>query len=121
MPRTKVTTPQLSLSKTVDANGWTVYDYGAWKEYRKRVTFTFNLSAGGIQSIALSSNSLPSGMSTIGTNFISATAALNGNAYAMGWNFEMVSGANTVNITVINNAGGTVNNTGWFDVTITSP
>ena len=34
-----VTVSKLGLTKTQDANGWTVYDFGAWKEYRKKVTY----------------------------------------------------------------------------------
>lgn len=33
MTRTKITSPQLNPKQSVDANGWTVFDYGTWKEY----------------------------------------------------------------------------------------
>lgn len=115
---TSITPLKMNLTKSVDANGWTVYDYGSWKEYHKRVTFTFNLGAGGVQAIALSSHLLPTGMSTIGSNHLTASAYLNGNAYSMGWNFEMVAASTTVNITVINNAGGAINNSGFFELHI---
>lgn len=34
-------------AKTTDANGWTVYDYGGWKEYTKSGTTTLSVPANG--------------------------------------------------------------------------
>ena len=48
MARTRITSPQLNPSKTTDANGWTVYDYGAWKEYEKRVAVNQSITNGGV-------------------------------------------------------------------------
>lgn len=39
-----VTPAKMNLSKAVDANGWTVYDYGSWKEYEKLTVGTPNVS-----------------------------------------------------------------------------
>lgn len=42
-----VTGIKLNLSKTTDANGWTVYDYGNWKEYIKTFgTYSQTANAG---------------------------------------------------------------------------
>lgn len=83
LANTSVTPVKMNLSKTVDANGWTIYDYGTWKEYHKRVTFTFNYGAGAVANLVLSSNNLPVGMATIGNHHLTASGYLNGNAYAM--------------------------------------
>ncbi len=46
----KINSEQMALQKYVDANGWTVYDYGAWREYEKKITgISFSsLSGSGI-------------------------------------------------------------------------
>lgn len=40
-----VTSAKLAPSKTTDANGWTVYDYGTWKEYTKNLSLSFTINA----------------------------------------------------------------------------
>jgi hypothetical protein len=115
-----VTSAKLAPSKTTDANGWTVYDYGTWKEYKKRVTHgTYTKATNEVWSLTLSSSNLPVGMSTLGTNYIHGVASLGSNAYSMGWNFEMNTASAIINITAINNSVGTVSYSGFFDLTIT--
>lgn len=36
---TKVTKNEMGFTKVVDANGWTVYDFGGYKQYRKKRLF----------------------------------------------------------------------------------
>lgn len=38
MAKQKITQNQLLINKYVDANGWTVYDYGTFKQWRKSGT-----------------------------------------------------------------------------------
>lgn len=53
-------------AKTTDANGWTVYDYGAWKEYTKKFTGqqTTNVGADG-NVVIFTSEALPAGMTSL--------------------------------------------------------
>lgn len=55
MAETKVTQNEVKFSKTVDANGWTVYDYGEWKEY----AITKYWSAGTPAATAVVSTTVP--------------------------------------------------------------
>lgn len=49
----------LALSKTTDANGWTVYDFGAWKEYARAVSVSAAVTNG--QRTLMSSIQVPVG------------------------------------------------------------
>ena len=71
MAETKVTGKEIAFSKTVDANGWTVYDYGTFKQYRKLGSFTQSVGASSWVS-GVGSTGLPYGMSTLGTSFVEA-------------------------------------------------
>lgn len=104
-----------SQSKVVDANGWTVYDYGSHKAYRKRVTI--NQAINGPVAVTLSSSNLPTGMATLGSNFISGSKTLTGSSYGLNWGFEMSSASASLNITGSSN-NGLITFTGWFDIEI---
>lgn len=58
-------------SKTVDANGWTVWNYGNRKEWTKKGTV--NGILGGNLWHTISGVALPVGLSTIGTNILSTS------------------------------------------------
>ena len=75
MAETKVQASELSPNKTVDANGWTIYDYGSFKQYRKRGTTTVTVAANAWTSVYNLGGNLPVGMSTIGTNFVDGSAS----------------------------------------------
>lgn len=107
-------------SKTTDANGWTVYNYGAWKKYTKRVTFSQSVAAGGTgQLLTVSSNNLPSGMSTLGTNSIQARPVFSGDAGLHTVNPEMTSASTTLSFTIRNAHTSTLTAAGFIDVEIT--
>lgn len=108
------------VSKTNDANGWTIYDYGLWKQYKKRVTFSQSVAAGSVTTVALSNSSLPSGMSTLGTNFIDATIKFDGNAGQFLVNPEMTPTSNTINFVLRAMYSSTLTMQGSIDVTITT-
>lgn len=60
---TSVTPTKMNLTKTTDANGWTVYDYGTWKEYRKVVTGgAVGGSGSGILTNIYSAQNIPAGI-----------------------------------------------------------
>lgn len=90
-----------AANKTTDANGWTVYDFGAWKEYRKRTTYSQTFSANTPTSLSLSSSNLPSGMSTLGSNYLNATVVQSSNAYELQWVPEMGASSNSLIMSVI--------------------
>jgi hypothetical protein len=62
LPADSITSTMLNPSKTVDANGWTVYDYGTWKEYAKIVTGLAVSSLGSLANASGGSVNAPSGV-----------------------------------------------------------
>ena len=80
----------------VDANGWTVYDYGLYKEYRKRVTFNV---AAGTAVLAISSTNFPVGVSSLGNVFISYSWATQSNAFDADISMENSTLATSLNFT----------------------
>ena len=91
---TKVSSQVMAVTRTTDANGWTVDDFGTFKEYRKPTTFsTVSLTSGQTVGTTLSSSNLPVGMSTLGGNFIECKAIVG--SFAMNVNLvpEMGSGS----------------------------
>lgn len=119
MARTKIKSPQLDPSKTTDANGWTVYDYGAWKEYRKRVTYSQALTAGGAAYITVSSSTLPSGMSTLGTNFFNYSVVSAGASGNLNFFAEMLTSATSA--VFVAKADASLTYSGFIDMVITTP
>ena len=72
-----------SYTKTVDANGWTVLDFGTYKEYLKYTTFTSNLTGNSwINNVA--DIQLPTGISTIGSRICIGTAHASDPAIILG-------------------------------------
>lgn len=64
-----VTSDKLAPSKTTDANGWTVYNYGTWKQYEKHGTVIVTVPANSWnRSVA---TSLPSGTTAADISSIS--------------------------------------------------
>lgn len=111
-----VTSPALALSKTTDANGWKVYDYGAnWKEYRKRVTYSN--SVGVLTTFPISSGNLPVGVSTIGNaTYIGWSITASGNAGALCVVPELASGSTAWNFTATSTDGVTRTYGGFIDL-----
>lgn len=60
------------VAKTTDANGWTVYDYGLWKEYTKLVAVNKLIASGGFGDETITTN-LPSAMATLGSATVIAS------------------------------------------------
>lgn len=118
MAETKVTSAELGPNKTTDTNGWTKYDYGTWKQYIKRVTFSQTIGGGAI--LTLSSNNLPVGISDLSTVFIQYSYTAASNAYALSIVFEGGSTTGILNFTTNRNDGSTSAYTGFIDVTLTS-
>lgn len=107
MATTRTKSNQLALVVTTDSNGWTVYDWGTHKQYRKKGQTQTSLSAGAWNFVNFTT--LPTGMSTIGTNFVEVSAVPSDAAISvspgMGGN-----GATTVSGGLSNQYGGAVNN-----------
>lgn len=119
MSETKVQASELSPNKTVDANGWTVYDYGSFKQYKKRGTTTVTVAAAGWTSAYSVGGTLPVGMSTIGTNFVDGVAST-GDA-AMTTCFFAPPTASTIAVMLSNQYGSALNNqTLHWSLTITT-
>lgn len=72
-----VTSAKLNPSKTTDANGWTVYDYGTWKEYYKLVSFTGSDVIGNGNTRTQTSTNLPVGLTNLENTFFEANSYIN--------------------------------------------
>lgn len=121
MAVTKPTEKEIAFTKTTDANGWTKYDYGTWQEYRKTVSASPTIGTGGATAVTLSSSNLPTGMSTLSSNYLSAGFMAGGSAYAYDWNFEMTTVSSALNITVGNKSAGTVSGNIYWHIVIVTP
>ena len=117
MTVTKVTQAELSLSKTVDANGWTIYDYGTFKQYKKRITFAQTI--GGAVALSTSSSNLPTGFSTITGYFFDYKHTVVGQAFDLSIVAEMGTAATALNWTTRTISGGNIAYNGFIDVTLT--
>lgn len=118
MPATKVTSSELNPSKTVDANGWTVYDYGTFKQYRKKGATQTSIGGGSWNNVNVTPN-MPVGMSSLGANFMEASVSANDAAISC--NLGADSSATAVNVQVSNQYGGAVNNFWlYWSITITT-
>lgn len=85
--------------KYVDANGWTVYEMGAWKEYAKTVTYSGTVTPG--QVVNVNTSNLPVGYSTVanigieGTNFVVWSKHGGASVEEVGWGFGGISSSDT--------------------------
>ena len=118
MAETKPQGQDLNFTRTVDANGWTVYDYGTFKQYRKRGSISFSIGASAWTS-GYNIGALPVGMSTIGSNFVEGSAA--GGDAAITVSIYSISTSTTIGIMISNQYGGTVTNTIPWSICITTP
>lgn len=107
----------LNLSKTTDANGWTVYDFGTWKQYRKRGSTSLTAPGTTWAPITLSST-LPVGISTIGTNFVDATASTDDKVIRI--QVEPQASASSITASYYNPISSTVPTNISWSVTITT-
>ena len=114
MAQTKVTSGELAPNKTVDANGWTRYNFGSFSIYRKRLTFSQTISGGAV--LGLSSSNLPSHLSTISNHFINYSYSATGNAYALDIILEGTSAASNINFTTSTNDGVSRAYSGFIDI-----
>lgn len=90
--------------KTVDANGWTVWDYGNRKEWTKKGTVSGTL--GGNNWYSFLAVAFPVGLSTIGTNILSTSLLSSDSA------ISLTAGCNTTDshiyIHAVNNYAGSI-------------
>jgi len=111
-----VTSAKLAPGKTVDANGWTVYDFGTFKEYAKRFTGGSVSGLGSLGSATLfSAQNLPVDvtkndvLATIG----GGTDGTSGSRYVWSTDINQSgSAATTFGINVRNITGTTLSESG---------
>jgi hypothetical protein len=84
-----VTSDKLNFSKTVDANGWTVYDYGIWKEYFINLTVDVGSLAAGANVAANPITLWPVGRTETDL-WVTRSYTINGNApfFKVDWEFN---------------------------------
>lgn len=120
MAQTKVQGQNINVVKTVDANGWTVYDYGNFKQYKKRGQTTVSVGASGWTSSYNAGGNLPVGMSTLGNNFVEFSGSTGDAAITVGVYYH--PGATYINFVLTNQYGAALNNqTLNWTISITTP
>lgn len=67
-----VTSVKMALSKTTDANGWTIYDYGTFKKYLKASSEP-SVTVGASGRTEFSASNLPVGMANLNNVHVNAT------------------------------------------------
>jgi len=110
-----VTSDKLNFTKTIDDNGWTVYDYGTWKQYCKKGQVSVSVGA-KLFNIAGDTGNLPVGLTTVGDSHVSgifgtASAAITGTIFA-------APTSNKVQFIVSNQYTETISILGYWDITI---
>lgn len=104
--RQPVGSPALPV-KSTDANGWTVLDFGTYREWTKY--FTRGVSQAGSAWTNATGENLPVGLSTMGTNILT-TSVQSGDA-AITANIGSSTGVAQVQIQHTNQFGSTVTTT----------
>lgn len=112
-----VTSAKMNLTKSVDANGWTKYDYGTFQQYYKKGTTSVSVGSGGWTTYNASAN-LPVGMSTLGTNFLTGSAFPTDAALTVA--FGAPANGTYISMTVSNQYNGTVSPTVHWTFCITT-
>lgn len=111
-----VTKDKLSLPKTVDSNGWTVYDYGSWKEYSHIWTGLSGSLAAGIAINVVSNVALPSG---IGATELIPSIYGNANGAGVSWITYYFNGLDVTNSTATQTFSLAARNTSSSTQTLT--
>lgn len=105
------------LPKTVDANGWTKYNYGSHNVWRKRVqNASINIAAS--DRAGFTAINLPVGLSTIGSR--SVQVSMSGSSYPGNFFIGVLAQSANSSITglVGNNYPGGTLATGTFDIDV---
>lgn len=111
-----ITTTKLSLTKYVDSNSWTIYDFKGWKEYRKRFNFT-SVTVATTATALIASSSLPVGLADLSAAFMSYIVTATANAGTLVATFEGSASSTTLAFTGSSTDTSRVY-TGFIDVTI---
>ena len=107
MAETKPNKDDLSIPTiSVDANGWTIYDFGKFKQYRKKATLVESLT-GGQWKWSANSISLPTGMANLVGKFTEATYTPSDTAITLAMNAYERS---VITFAMTNQYGATINN-----------
>lgn len=106
------------LQKSVDANGWTVYDYGKWQVYKKKGTTTFGIGGSAWNATTIVSGNLPVGFTTIGANFVDASVRSGDPAVVA--TLSPTSTDTNIKVNLNNTYSGTVSDTIYWSVSITT-
>lgn len=99
---------QRRATPSVDANGWTVYDHGTYKRYRKWVTATVSYAA-GTAFISELNTSLPVGETT-STVFLESVSVGNNGTGAIRFNMEYANVTNPLGSAIVRTNAGAVSN-----------
>ncbi|WKK71440.1 hypothetical protein Q0F99_19060 [Rathayibacter oskolensis] len=91
-----------------DANGWTRLNLGTFSIWKKRVFYnSVAATSGSAVTIPLSSNTLPTGMGTLGTNTIVFSLIQQTSAFALQPNLEMGTESTALAMTAYAVSSGT--------------
>jgi hypothetical protein len=102
---------------TTDANGWTVYDFGLFKQYRKKGTWSASIGASAWAQQG--SSNLPVGKSTIGTMTLDSSLGANDAAISVHSMNSSLSTSSSITFAVQNNYSGSISYTGYYSLCLT--
>jgi hypothetical protein len=113
MAKQQIKSAQLAPSKTTDANGWTIYDYGAFKKYcLLSAQSSINVNAADRASFA--TFNLPVGMSNINNVYVQAQMV--GGTWVGVFFLGIQGNAGTISGFLGNNYNGATLATGAFSI-----
>lgn len=110
--------PLAKGTKYVDANGYTVYEEGTFRRYRKRLTFSQTIA--GLAVLAVSSNLLPEGMPNIGAAFMGYSFQAQSNAGVLQIVWEGSTGSTALQFTAASTDASSRGYTGILDMEFTT-
>jgi hypothetical protein len=107
-----ITSSKLAPTKTIDANGWTTYNYGTWKEYYKVFDWDLNNIDAGVNYGFVAVNNWPVGKTEVDL-FTQRTVKMDGNApfFNYGWENETL---------YVRNITGATMNPGPMHITVSA-
>lgn len=111
--------PQATGTKRTDANGWTEFNCGKYREYRKRVTFS--QSIGVLAVLSISSTNLPYGMGNFTQAHMNYSFVAGGQAGVLQIVQEGGTGSSGLAFTTARTDGAAASTfTGYIDILITT-
>jgi len=103
----------MNITSTTDANSWKAYDFGGFKHYFKRVTFSQSIGASAF--LTTSSGNIPVGVSNFQNHYFLYNYTTTSNAFGLNIVGEFADTAGAIVYTAGSIDGATRTYTGFID------